>query len=983
MAPSAQPLDRENFERTAGNLPHGFEIGTRYRVLRLLGKGGMGTVYQVRDLELDRDVALKFIRPELADKPRILERFKREIQLSSQVTHKNVLRVYDLGETNDVKYLTMQYVEGKDLAALLQEGALGISRTIKLFRQICAGLAAAHERGVLHRDLKPQNILVDAEDNVYVTDFGLAKSLDLSGLTESGAVVGTPHYMSPEQVKGETVDVRSDVYALGVMLYEMLAGEVPFSGGSAYEVMVQRVQRDPTPVADLNPETPRYLRKILERCMVVDPDLRYASSDEIVVDLDAETARSSIIYEIRRRRWLRPVALVLLVAVLAGVGWWLTKTLRPDGGETGATAVAEPDVPALGVVPFTNRTGDAALEWYGDGVAQLVIDNVSQSRHVRVVSARRMVSLGADASDVDSLRENAATAGIDFLLAGEILAAPEGVSLAARLIDTGDGVVVATRRVDGLDEQSLISASDAVAAEVRKGLAIPPEEEVDVYAADFVTKKPEAYASFLEGLRAFVSYRHQEAEESFRRALAIAPDYTMARYRLAQVLAVTGRTDEALEQIRRAAGEASHLPDREARYVAAAEAWFTREYDTAIEAYTALLERYPYEVEARTNLAMIYHESGRHQDLIDQVAVLARLEPDNREIWSMRGLAHLALGNFNEAVTDLRRYVELDPGSANGHHLLADAYRSQGELDLAATQYEKALEADPAFHFATTGLAVVNVLRGREGEAERGLVKLIANEQALPRNRIDAAFELASLYRGRGRFTDAAGVLERVDALIAAEGVREAMALAVRGSSLMLAGDREAARGLLDRAVARSPGVPTRYLLFRGLLEVEERRFADARRTASEILENALPPEDPDRTENKAAAYLEGLARLGEGDAEGAIDPLTEAVALSGYEYRIYRVDLARAFLAAGQTDQALAAANRAAGSLDPADPRLDLELDREHARLVRARVRLAMGQTEAGIKTAQELLDRWGDADRGAKEPAEAREIAAAPAVP
>jgi serine/threonine protein kinase len=257
-------------------LPTGIDIGKRYRVLRVLGRGGMGTVYLVEDRQLHRQVALKLIRSEIAESEAVIERFKREIHLSSQVTHRNVLRVYDLGEAEGVSYLTMQYIEGDDLASVLKkEKRLPVARIVSIFRQICEGLGAAHEQGVIHRDLKPQNVMIDAGDRVYLTDFGLAKTAEQSGVTQTGAVIGTPYYMSPEQVKGEPAGPRSDIYALGVILYEMATGAVPFGGTSVYEVMIARLQKTPRPAREVEPgsaglpsEDPRAMPRDGSQCPI-------------------------------------------------------------------------------------------------------------------------------------------------------------------------------------------------------------------------------------------------------------------------------------------------------------------------------------------------------------------------------------------------------------------------------------------------------------------------------------------------------------------------------------------------------------------------------------------------------------------------------------------------------------------------------------------------------------------------------------------
>src|SRR5262245_12259730 len=313
----------KSFSAMTGVLPEGLEIGRRYRVVKLLGRGGMGSVYRVYDKDLDRDVALKLIRSDIAEDPETLGRFKREIQLSSKITHRNVLRVYDLGESEGIKFLTMQLVNGEDLAAVVKAGKLPNDRIIRIFRQTCEGLAAAHEQNVIHRDLKPQNVMLGPEDTVYLMDFGLAKGHEQSAMTQTGAVIGTPYYMAPEQVQGKELDRRSDIFSLGVILYQMATGTLPYTGRTPYEIMLARTLRAPRPASEVNPEIPPFLSRIIQRCLQINPSLRYQSVAEILTDLDAESFRSSLRYEALRRPWLRPTAAatagVLLLA--AGAVW--------------------------------------------------------------------------------------------------------------------------------------------------------------------------------------------------------------------------------------------------------------------------------------------------------------------------------------------------------------------------------------------------------------------------------------------------------------------------------------------------------------------------------------------------------------------------------------------------------------------------------------------------------------------------------------
>ena len=272
---------------------------------------------------------------QIAADARAMDRFKREIRLSTLVTHPNVLRVYDFSETAGTKFLTMQFVDGRSLDDVLGDGGpLPVDRAIALFRQICEGLAAAHEQGILHRDLKPQNVMVDAADHVYLTDFGLATSQFVTVMTQTGGILGTPHYMSPEQVKGEQTDARSDIFSLGLVFYQMLTGVLPYSGDSVYELMLKRTQSPPPPAREVNPAIPPLLLGLLDRCLAIDKEQRFASVRDILTDLDSGTVRAPLVKRGARPRARRGWALLLagslvLVAAIGGIWSYLGRTAAP------------------------------------------------------------------------------------------------------------------------------------------------------------------------------------------------------------------------------------------------------------------------------------------------------------------------------------------------------------------------------------------------------------------------------------------------------------------------------------------------------------------------------------------------------------------------------------------------------------------------------------------------------------------------------
>src|SRR5450759_234346 len=268
-----------------------FAAGTllsgRYEILQTIGQGGMGTVYKARDRELDRLVAVKVIRGELAHDAKTLARFKQELILARQISHKNVIRIFDLGTHEAAKFITMEFVDGRDLSSVLEERRFTAEEAARIVRHVCWALDAAHTENVIHRDLKPQNIMIDAAGRVLVMDFGLARSLETSGLTQTGALLGTPAYMSPEQAKGATLDPRSDLFSLGIIFYEMLTGTVPFKADNLWATVLSRTQAEPPPPIAIDPSIPRRLSEITAKCLAITPARGYANAIEMAAERDA------------------------------------------------------------------------------------------------------------------------------------------------------------------------------------------------------------------------------------------------------------------------------------------------------------------------------------------------------------------------------------------------------------------------------------------------------------------------------------------------------------------------------------------------------------------------------------------------------------------------------------------------------------------------------------------------------------------------
>ncbi|MEE9180600.1 MAG: protein kinase, partial [Vicinamibacteria bacterium] len=373
-----------------GQLPAYVSFGNRYEILELLGEGGMGRVYKAWDRELEKLIALKTVRSEMASNPELVKRFKQELLLARKITHKNVIRIHDLGEAEGVRFFTMEYIHGESLKHLVErQGKISAEEVVPLVKQMLGALEEAHSQGVIHRDLKPENIMIDQEGVLYIMDFGIARSAqDTGGMTATGAMIGTPDYMSPEQVRGQKADAQSDIFSFGVILYKMLTGELPYQGDTAASRVMMRLSKSPRPPSEIHSEIPKYLESIVVKCLDVDRELRYKNAKEVLADLEREQVDRSPLMRLKRaavrNKAGAAVAVALVIAVAAAVYY----------AATGAPSTAQPvPVTTLAILPFTNASGDPALDWIGPSLAQILITEIGQADQLQTVSSARLYQI--------------------------------------------------------------------------------------------------------------------------------------------------------------------------------------------------------------------------------------------------------------------------------------------------------------------------------------------------------------------------------------------------------------------------------------------------------------------------------------------------------------------------------------------------------------------------------------------------------------
>lgn len=633
----------------------------------------------------------------------------------------------------------------------------------------------------------------------------------------------------------------------------------------------------------------------------------------------------------RPRKWLRWVVAAPVLAGVVGTTVWVFTTGITQDSEF--TRQARPDeLPIVAVLPLENLTGRKELGWAGDGVANLIRDGLAQSRYMAVVSAARTQRLTKGATSTDEIFTRAVDSGITHILTGEILRTPQGLTVTSRLTDLLRNVEVGANRQESLDPDELVGVATPMTSLIKQGLGVPGTEKVDVFAADYATRNIAAYEAFVVGMQHFIGFDYESARQMFETAVQKAPDFAMARYRLAHTQAALGDTEASLEQVNLAMQQDARLSEREQQYIAAGERYFARDFAEAEKRYRALLEDHPYESEARVLLIYILWQESRFEEALVQAETLVAQDPGDEHGWSSVAEMNIRLGRFDDAERAVQKFLEIAPDNPNAHFLLGESHFYRSQFDLAKPEYERSLALDPSFGDAAIRLAHVDVLQGRNSDAIRQLSG-IAGSGTMPASfRTTAATDAAHLLRAEGRCPEAEELLLKLAPEFEAEQITVAYALSIRARCRLDAGDFDGAKQLARQAIEKSPGRPTRYVLVRGLIEVASGDFAAADRTVAELRRLQPPPAAGDATDAAAADYLAGVRALRARQSDAAVTSLNKAVAAGGTRYDVYELALAEALAATGDSRGALEAARIASDRGNPGELNLELEPDRSKA---------------------------------------------------
>lgn len=752
-----------------------------YEISEKIGEGGMGEVYRARDTRLGRDIALKVLPDELAQDPERRRRFEREARAVAALKHPNIVTIHSVEEVDGVHFITMELVEGETLSARIEAHGLPLDKFFNIAVPLTDALSAAHAKGIAHRDLKPANIMFDEDGRLKILDFGLAKlfesdpdtdkTVGADSDTAEGRILGTVAYMSPEQAEGSPVDHRSDVFSMGVVLYEMATGERPFKGKNNISTISSILKDNPPSVQQLRITLPRHLGRLINRCLAKEPDRRYQSALDIRneleglrgeitsgdLDVPIGVTRKSPAARMPAPRLL--VGAVVILALAAALVWFLSGPKRTTGeGETPASAEQPADLHSVAVLPFANLSGDENNDYFSDGLSEELMNLLAKVPGLRVAARTSSFYFKGHTGDVAEIGDQLNVATI---LEGSVRRAGDRVRVTAQLVKAADGFPMWSETYDRhLDD--IFGIQEDIAGEVVDALKITLLGEAAARVArPRPTDNMEAYDAYLLGQQRLARRRSDALEEAvtfFQRAVDLDPDFALAYAGLAQAQyhrASYGSLteEEAFALATPAVEKALALDDQlgEAHAVDGVMKMSEGKIEAAEAAYQRAIELNPNDAMAYMWYALLMdgRDIDKRDALLDKTLALDPLSPVanlNRGYW----LA--AEGKAEEALAQIRHTIEIDPDFAAAYRGMAFVYAFHFDrIDEALGFLRQAVQLDPGNLSYRTTLADALFTVGRTEDGVSEYKEIIARDPGYA----PAYAGLADFYRRRGRFVDA------------------------------------------------------------------------------------------------------------------------------------------------------------------------------------------------------------------------------------
>ena len=959
---------------------------SHYKIIEKLGEGGMGVVYKAQDTKLDRLVALKFLPPHLTSEPVEKERFIHEAKAASALSHTNITTIHEIDEFEGHMFIVMEYCEGRTLKQVIEKETLSIKKVLDIGIQVCEGLAMAHEKGIVHRDIKSDNIMLTPRGQVKIMDFGLAKLKGATKLTKTRSTLGTLAYMSPEQAQGEEVDQRSDIFSFGVVLYELLTGKLPFAGEHQAAVIYSIINEEPQPIARFNNQVSAKLEDMVFKALAKDLEERYQHIDDLLADLRHE--KKSLEYvktgqipkeaiAPKPRRKVLPIVIPASIVFILVLLFLILKPFKFEiGPEKGAVAKEN----SLAIMYFENLVDTEDKQKLGEIVTNLLITGLSESQYLKVVSSQRLYDIlkllgkeGQKRIDKNIATQVATKAGAKWMLLGSILQVKPRIEITTQLVDVGTGEIKTSQRIAGEKEQDVFSLVDKLTVEIKKGFSLPvsAQQEKEPSVANVTTHSQEAYRYYLEGMDYDNKYYFTEAEKSYEKALEFDSTFAMAYCRLAQLK----EGEERKRLTAKAVKYSDKASQKERYYIKGWEAYVSGNYREDIKELQKVIERYPDEKEAFYLLGVIYayylHELEEGVHYLNQAI---QIDPLYKLAYNMLSYAYNEMGDFEKSLWAINKYIELALDEPNPYDTRADLYAWNGKLDQAIDSYKKALEIKPDFYMSRYKLGDMYLFKKEYSQAESCFETLSSSSEKLWRSIGRLYMVLIPLYQGK--FEDALKVLDDAiagDRMEQVEGEMNAYKHLMKANiyeeqKKMALALKEAEVGI-EILKKVTPDDPVNMRDYYTNLLAKSGKIAEADEIA-----RALKKDIEEKNPTLMYSYWWTLSGIEEvkGDTNMALSYLERAYKESPTPSFDLRCDLAEIYLNKGRLDEAVAQLEKALSRYD--DDRV------WSSNAVKAYYLLGLAYEKSGwnkkaIEKYEEFLDIWKNADPGIPEVADAKE--------
>jgi len=1002
----------ETLQTPVKELTTGSTFAGRYQIIEEQGRGGMGKVYKVFDTKIKEKVALKLIKPEIASDRQTIERFSNELKLARKVRHKNVCGMFDISEADGAHFITMEYVGGEDLKSMIRmTGMLGIGTVLSIGKQICDGLTEAHNQGVVHRDLKPTNVMIDKGGNVKIMDFGIARSIREKGITGAGVMIGTPEYMSPEQTEGRNVDQRSDIYSLGIILYEMATGRVPFEGESALSIAIKHKTEIPKDPQSLNPHIPDDLKRLILKCLEKDTAKRYQTAAEVEAELDKiekgiPTAErilpkrkthtsKQITVQFEPKRLLVPAAILIFLVIFALLLW----KFLPRKEATPALKINN----SIAVISFENQTGDKAFDYLRKAIPNLLITSLEQRGGLYVVTWERMSDLlsqlgekDAETIDRESGFQLCRKEGVEAIVLGSFVKAGNMFATDVKVLDVGTKKMLrsASSRGEGADS-ILRTQIDELSRDIYAGIG-PAREKIgaeQAQVAEATTGSMEAYKYYLQGREEFDRLYYVDTIKPLEKAIELDPEFAMAYLYLGFTHIALGDIQASHAALKKAKALAHKVPERERLYIEALYVgMIERNRENRNRIMQEIIQKYPREKTAHYWLGVFYRGSGNQEMAIEELNKVLDLDPDYGLAHNDLGYCYLAIRNFDKSIEHFQKYALLNPEDANPLDSLAEAYLLMGKLDLAIAKYKEALAVNPRILTSNYCIAYIYALKENPAAAVDWLETFINQTPNAGMKGWGVAFKgfyqgwLGGLNKGLDNLIKAQEMLASVDD---AEG--KATIDQVKASFYLSQGEFDLARKsakngfdvYMNRLPRREAFHRVCYLAILGMIDLKEGKVDSAKTRGTEMM-SLIPSLTPDQKDR--GTFITGLLQAEVALAEGFPDAgiainkrtklpllfdLSDLLNTISYNTPFFKDVIARAYAQKGDLDRAIAEYEKLV-TFDPESRARFLVHPELHYRL--AKLYEQNGQNSKAAEQYRKFLDLWKNADPGQPEVEDAK---------